>query len=146
MDDEILMLEITKPALLVKQYQDEQGRWRVIPNRTIIIDKPSWDEWLSKNNSHPITREPMDKAKSEGIYQITRYRIRPYANKNDSQELIEATIAIRQKLDEVNPANIQVTQVVSGISATLRERFFGGKALHDRAASHDERSLLGNSI
>ncbi|MBA2710068.1 MAG: hypothetical protein H0U57_05715 [Tatlockia sp.] len=146
--DEVIMVSIKTPCLLVKQYQDEQGRWRVIPDRTKIIDKPSWDTWLGQNNCHPETREQMDNARSEvvnGENKLTRYRIRPYTNKNDSQELIEASLAIRTKLIEVNPANIQVDQVVSNISSTIRETFFGNSSSRNHS-NQDERPFLTSSL
>lgn len=145
--DEVMMVAITEPALLVKQYQDEHGNWRVIPDRTKIIDKPSLEKWLSQKNSHPETRESMDNANSEtiaGVSRITRYRIRPYISMNDAQELIEASITIRKKIQEVNPANIQVGQVVAGLTTNFRETFFGHA--QNSANTQEESRRLSNII
>ncbi|MBA3536650.1 MAG: hypothetical protein H0T84_08585 [Tatlockia sp.] len=144
--DEVSVIPITQPALLVKQYLDEHGKWRVMPGRTQIIDKPGFEEWLSTSNSHPSTREPLDNANAEiidGTSRTTRYRIRPYTSMNDAQELVEASITIRKKLQEINPVNIQVGQVVAGISSNFRQTFFGDT--QDSANASDQRAGLANN-
>jgi hypothetical protein len=145
--DEVSYVPITQPALLVKQYQDQHQKWRVVPNHTQIIDKPGLDQWLRGSNSHPKTREPMDKATPEtidGISRETRYRVRSYNSMNDAQELLEASIVIRKKLEEANPANIQVGQVVTGITTNFRETFFGN--VQNSANNQEERAGLANNI
>lgn len=141
--DEVMFVEIKEPALLVKQYKDENGKWRVIPDRTKIIDKPQFEKWLSQKNAHPETREKMNDANPEVIDEIsreTRYRIHPYTNMNSSQELIEASRLIRRKLNELSPAN-QVGQLASG----LRVRFFEN-AEAQNSAHNESGALLKSSM
>lgn len=98
-DEVVSNMPILEPALLVKKYQDTEGVWRVI--NTKIIDKPSMEKWLKQHNSHPVTRESMTQADPcivDGVERQTCYKIRPYQNMNDAEELIECSLVIREAI------------------------------------------------
>ncbi|CDZ79216.1 hypothetical protein BN59_03534 [Legionella massiliensis] len=118
-DELVVYTAIKEPALLVKQYQDDNGRWRAIPGLTKIVDKATQEQWLRLNKTHPTTREPLDGANPYND-KPARYRMRVYKNMNDAQELIEASILIRQELKKLNPANIQPAAVISSVRSLIQ--------------------------
>ncbi|ASQ46382.1 hypothetical protein [Legionella clemsonensis] len=140
--DEILLLPIENPSLIIKLYQAESGKWRPIPNRTQIIDLAHHEAWLKAHNSHPLTREPMNAAinhvVNEKAYE-TIYRIFPYEGLNSSYELKALIVQIRNSLSAISNQSTTHSDVLKTTSKnrestshgfpdvlyTMANRFFG---------------------
>lgn len=143
-DDELIYgLEIKNPALLVKQYQDINGLWKIVPASSKIIDQNNLSDWLRRHNSHPTTREAMDRAEPYNN-RPTRYRIHTYQSMGDAQELKDAATAIRKKLDLLNTAGLPpVSQVMSEIKTQISHTFFGNSGTNSTVVKID---VLENNV
>lgn len=62
-DDELTLMEITKPILVVKVFENSPGQLKSVSGTTKIGDEVTLGKWLvDQANVHPLTRERMDDA------------------------------------------------------------------------------------
>ncbi|KTC92898.1 MULTISPECIES: hypothetical protein [Legionella] len=124
--DEMMMMDIEIPVLVVKMFEVSPDQWRAVPGTTKISCDIQLNRWLgSENNSHPTTREPMDNANPHED-KNTKYVITPYTSKKDSKELVEAADLIRKELAKVEVSLPEAgLGVVKGVSSLVNQMFFG---------------------
>ena len=124
-DDEVVsFMAVTKPALLVKLYENTSGQWRVVPPSTLFSDEKNLEDLFKGSLRHPHTRDLILTPNSyEG--NKTRYCIQSYENLTSVQELREAAEIIRKKLVALRPENLpSVSNFISNFADQIGQTFW----------------------
>lgn len=138
-DQQIPMVEITTPIILVKQVRTVENpeTWETLPAYIWLTDKENLQKWLATNTELPTNRN-----KFNGTDYIdgkpTRYRYYSYqTGTKNSPELHEMATTIRSRLN--NAPSVSVKQEAQGFLAS----FCG---LFGRGAGHVSAPVINPSL
>ncbi|MBA2652246.1 MAG: hypothetical protein H0U73_08270 [Tatlockia sp.] len=156
---ELTGIEITRPALLTKLYFDEkQQDWKVISGETKITDKSQFETYIDfqnpkkldspiPTNLHPVTMEALDlpnKVKINGQAKSARYRLEDYNENTVVEELADASVEIRNKINQAKPENIKYDKVIAQFKTNILPSFFFNPQ-ENITNSEEKESLLPTS-
>ncbi|WP_419419706.1 hypothetical protein ACNVED_14580 [Legionella sp. D16C41] len=106
-DEVISLMPITIPILIVKQFKDKEDNWKAVVGSTNISDFDNLQESMKACRksiiAHPRTGEDLINEFTASNGKTYRYFINKYQNMCSSQELFEATKAIRKELAQFSP-------------------------------------------
>lgn len=127
--------DIQTPLLLEKLYLGADNIWHAVPVQTYISDKNSFERWISEGNTHPLTRDNINKP-SEYNGQKTRYNKKVLTAENcDAIELYDLAGDIRALLKEVVPKQATAIKPENSAPGT----FFAAAPAAPAAAKNDSK-------